>query len=162
MKKNQILRLKKSPGMDRGTAVCRQRSDNTIVLVLFHDMGAPTSDSRSHKDRSVLRNWDTQDEISHTAREIDIWMDRFVTEHDRLDLIKPPQPVTNSQSARNCFVSGASCSDRICGNAWANQGSMKGVKSKCLRWSSAPVVASRTTMSRAVTTSRSISSRRMS
>lgn len=156
------MRSKNLPGMDRRTAVCRQRSDNTIVLVLFHDMGAPTSDSRSHKDRGVLRNWDTQDEISHTAREIDIWMDRFVTEHDRLDLIKPPQPVTNSQSARNCFVSGASCSDRICGNAWANQGSMKAVKSKCLRWSSAPVVASRTTMSRAVTTSRSMSSKRMS
>lgn len=148
--------------MDRRAAVCRQRSDNTIVLVLFHDMGAPTRDSRSHKDRGVLRNWDTQDEISHTAREIDIWMDCFVSQHDRLNLIKPRQTVTKSQSARNCFVSGASCSDRICGNAWANQGSMKAVKSKCLRWSSAPVVASRTTMSRAVTALRSISSRRMS
>ena len=92
MKKNNFRDRKNLPGMDRGTAVCRQRSDNTIVLVLFHDMGAPTSDSRSHKDRGVLRNWDTQDEISHTAREIDIWMDRFVTEHDRLDLVPQIKP----------------------------------------------------------------------
>ncbi len=70
-----------------------------LIIRLFWccstDMGAPTSDSRSHKDRGVLRNWDTQDENSHTAREIDIWMDRLVSQHDRLDLIKPPQPVTN-------------------------------------------------------------------
>ena len=78
--------------MDRRAAVYCQRSDNAIILVLFHDMGAPTSDSRSHKDRSVLRNWDTQDEISHAAREIDIWMDRFVTEHDRLDLVPQIKP----------------------------------------------------------------------
>ena len=29
--------------MDYQTAVCRQRSDYTIVLVLLHDVGAPTS-----------------------------------------------------------------------------------------------------------------------
>ena len=78
--------------MDRWTVVCRQRSDNAIVLVLLHYMSTPTSDSRRHKDWRVLRNWDTQDKISHAAWKIDIGMDRFVSEHDRLNLITQIEP----------------------------------------------------------------------
>ena len=70
-----------------GALVLGQRANDPVVLVLLHDVRAPTRDAGCHKDRRVLRHRNAHDEVRHPAWEVHVRMDVLVAQHDRLDFI---------------------------------------------------------------------------
>ena len=76
-----------------GTLVLSQWTNDPVVLVLLHDVRAPTRDAGCHKDRRVLRHRNAHDEVRHSAWEVHVRMDVLVAQHDRLDFVAHVEPL---------------------------------------------------------------------
>lgn len=49
------------------TVVGRQRADKRVVLVLLHDVGGPTGDTRHHKDRGEELDIESKDVVRRAS-----------------------------------------------------------------------------------------------
>src|SRR5262245_47307576 len=62
--------------------VVRQRPDDAIIRVLLHHVRAPASHAAGDENRRVLRHGNAHHEVRHAAREIHVWKDVLLLEHD--------------------------------------------------------------------------------